>query len=127
MSWLSTVQNWAAEGAQGHGLVIALVLAAVSAAIGIAVAIDWRPRQFLVLAIVLNLLYWVLGQGFGGIFEGGATDPNAGLLFVWLLALALYPLTPAGEPRPSRGGTALRASPRRALARARAARRLCQS
>ncbi len=101
MSWLSTVQDWAAEGAQGNGLVIALVLAAVSAAIGIAVAIDWRPRQFLVLAIVLNLLYWMLGQGFGGIFEGGATDPNAGLLFV-LLALALYPLTPAERPRSRR-------------------------
>ncbi len=101
MSWLSTVQDWAAEGAQGNGLVIALVLAAVSAAIGIAVAIDWRPRQFLVLAIVLNLLSWMLGQGFGGIFEGGATDPNAGLLFV-LLALALYPLTPAERPRSRR-------------------------
>ncbi|MGA2164131.1 MAG: iron transporter [Solirubrobacteraceae bacterium] len=107
MSWLSTVQDWAAEGAQGNGLVIALLLAAVSAVLGIAVAIDWRPRQFLVLAIVLNLLYWVLGQGFGGIFEGGATDPNAGLLFV-LLALALYPLTPAGRPRPR--GAARRAS-----------------
>jgi hypothetical protein len=107
MSWLSTVQDWAAEGAQGNGLVIALVLALISAAIGIAVAIDWRPRQFLVLAIVLNLLYWMLGQGFGGVFEGGATDPNAGLLFV-LLALALYPLTPAGRPRPR--GAARRAS-----------------
>jgi hypothetical protein len=101
MSWLSTVQDWAAEGTQGNGLVIALVLALISAAIGIAVAIDWRPRQFLVLAIVLNLLYWMLGQGFGGIFEGGATDPNAGLLFV-LLALTLYPLTLAGRPQPRR-------------------------
>jgi hypothetical protein len=88
MSWLSTVQDWAAEGSQGNGLVVALGLALVSATIGIAVAIDWHPRRLLVLAIVLNLLYWVLGQGLGGIFEGGATDPNAGLLFV-LLALAL--------------------------------------
>jgi hypothetical protein len=101
MSWLSTVQDWAAEGAHGNGLMIALVLAGLSAAIGIAVAIDWRVRQFLVLAIVLSLLYWVLGQGFGGIFEGGATDPNAGLLFV-LLALAMYPLTPAVARLPGR-------------------------
>jgi hypothetical protein len=93
MSWLSTVQNWAAGAAAGNGLPIALVLAAVSAAIGVAVAIDWRPKQFLVLAIVLNLAYWVLGQGFGGIFEGGATDPNAGPLFI-LLACALYALVP---------------------------------
>jgi hypothetical protein len=44
----------------------------------------------------LNLLYWVLGQGFGGIFAGGATDPNAGPLFI-LLAVAMLPLVGAGE------------------------------
>lgn len=93
MSWLSTVQNWAANGAKGHGLVIALILAAVSAAIGIAVALNWRPREFLILAIALNLAYWVFGQGFGGIFQGGATDPNAGPPFV-LLACALWSLIP---------------------------------
>ncbi|HEV7941706.1 MAG TPA: hypothetical protein VGP17_02755, partial [Solirubrobacteraceae bacterium] len=63
MSWLSTVQNWAADGAKGHGLVIALILAAVSAVIGIAVALNWRPREFLTLAIALSLAYWVFGQG----------------------------------------------------------------
>jgi hypothetical protein len=99
MSWLSTVQDWAANAARGNGLAIALVLAACSAAIGVAVAINWRPRQFLVLAIALSLAYWVLGQGLGGIFEGGATDPNAGPLFV-LLACALYALVPI-DPRAS--------------------------
>ncbi len=97
MSWLSTVQNAAASAAKGNGLVIAIVLAFVSAAIAVAVAINWRPKRFLVLAIVLNLAYWVLGQGFGGIFQGGATDPNAGPLFV-LLALALYALVPFEQP-----------------------------
>jgi hypothetical protein len=102
MSWLSTVQEWAADAAKGNGLPIALVLAAVSVAIAVAVAADWRARQFLALSIVLSLAYWVFGQGFGGIFEGGATDPNAGPLFV-LLACALYPLVSSrrgsqGEP-----------------------------
>jgi hypothetical protein len=104
MSWLSTVQNWAANAAKGDGLVIALVLAAASAAVGIAVAANRRPRPFLALAIALNLAYWVFGQGLGGIFQGGATDPNAGPLFI-LLALALYPLIPyggrRGDPLPS--------------------------
>jgi hypothetical protein len=99
MSWLSTVQDWAASAASGNGLVIALALAACSAAIGVAVAVDWRPRQFLVLAVTLNLAYWVLGQGFGGVFEGGATDPNAAPLFV-LLAWGLYTLVPARRGRP---------------------------
>ena len=93
MSWLSTVQDWFASAAKGNGFVIAAVLAAVSVAIGLAVASNWRPKQFLALAVGLNLLYWVVGQGFGGIPQGGATDPNAGLLFV-LLAYAMYTLVP---------------------------------
>jgi hypothetical protein len=98
MSWLSTVQQWAADAAKGNGLLIAFVLAAVSVAIGIAVWRNWRARQFLLLAVILNLAYWVLGQGLGGIFQGGATDPNAGPLFV-LLAFALYSLI---DERPTR-------------------------
>jgi hypothetical protein len=93
MSWLSTVQDWVANAAQGNGEVIALVLALVSAVIGIGVAVGWRVRPLILLAIVLNLAYWVLGQGFGGIFMGNATDPNAGLPFV-LLALAVAAAIP---------------------------------
>ena len=79
------------------------MLAALSAAIvSVSVTIDWRPRRFLAISIVLSLVYWVLGQGFGGIFEGGATDPNAGLLFV-LLACALYTVIPVAPSRPRRG------------------------
>jgi len=91
MSWLSEIQGWAAEGAKGNGLPIALVLAALSVAIALSVALDWHPRGFIITAVVLNLLYWLLGQGFGGIVQGGATDPNSGLLFV-LLGLAMYEL-----------------------------------
>ena len=99
MSWLTTVQDWAASAAHGNGLVIAVVLAFVSFSIGIAVARNWHARAFLIAAIVLNLAYWVLGQGFGGIFNGGATDPNAGPLFV-LLAWALYALLPIDDRVP---------------------------
>jgi hypothetical protein len=42
---------------------------------------------------VLSLAYWVFGQGFGGIFQGGATDPNTGPWFV-VLAYAMYTLIP---------------------------------
>jgi hypothetical protein len=96
MVWLTELQNWVAGGARGNGLAIALVAALASAAIGVAVAVNWRAKSFLVLAIVLNLVYWVLGQGFGGIFAGGATDPNAAPLFI-LLAFALYPLVEIDE------------------------------
>ena len=79
--WLHSLQTSVASAAKGHGLVIALVLALLSAAIGVAVATNWRPVPFLALAIALNVGYWVIGQGFGGIFyTNSATDPNAGPL-----------------------------------------------
>jgi len=93
MSWLSSVQDWCASAANGNGLVIAIVLAAVSLAIAVTVARNWRAQEFLVLAAALNLIYWVVGQGFGGIPAGGATDPNAGLLFI-LFAYVMYTLIP---------------------------------
>ena len=107
-SSVSHLQRTVASAAAGNGLIIALVLALVSALIGVAVAVGWRPRIFLGLAIVLNIVYWVLPQGLGGLFAGGATDPNAAPLFV-LLACAMYPVVAtegdsavalAGKPGP---------------------------
>jgi hypothetical protein len=48
-------------------------------------------KTVLWVAIALSGAFWVIGQDFGGILAGGATDPNAGPLYV-LLALSLYPL-----------------------------------
>ena len=48
----------------------------------------------------------MVGQGFGGIPQGAATDPNAGLLFI-LLAYTMYALVPYEQPAPS----AVRGSP----------------
>jgi hypothetical protein len=91
--WLTSIEHGVANGAKGNGLLIALILALVSAAIGVAVAANWHPKPFLAAAIILNVAYWVVGQGLGGIFTGSATDPNAGLLFI-VLAAAMYFLTP---------------------------------
>jgi hypothetical protein len=93
MSWLSSLQEWLTKGLHGNGVGLAIALGLLSAAIGVAVAANWRPRTFLSVAIVLNLIFWVVGQGFGGIFEGGATDPNAGLLFI-VLSASLWWLIP---------------------------------
>jgi hypothetical protein len=106
MSWLSTVQHHAATIAGGNGELIAIVLAATSLAIGIAVAADWQPRTFIWLAVYLNLLYWVLGQGLGGLATGTATDPNAAPLFI-VLAAAVMTQLPAA-PAVGEGGMAVR-------------------
>ena len=99
IGFINSLQSDLASAARGDGLVIALVLSALSAAIGIAVATDWHPRTFLAISIVLSAVYWVIPQAFGGIFAGGATDPNTAPLFI-LLACAMYPVVSA-RPAPA--------------------------
>ncbi len=101
MSWLSSMQDGFASVTQGNGLILALILCAVSAAIGLGVGFNRGAKQLLVLSVVLQLLYWLVGQGFGGIFQGGATDPNAAPLFI-LLAYTVEQLRPFQLSIPSR-------------------------
>jgi hypothetical protein len=89
--WLATFQSSVGSHTQGHGTTIAVLLAIVSVAVALGV---WTPLRWPALAvgIVISLAYWVLGQDLGGPFWAeGATDFNAGPLFV-LLAVALFPV-----------------------------------
>jgi hypothetical protein len=63
------------------------------------VLVRWRAKELLIASAGLNLILWVLFQGFGGIFAGGATDPNAGLLFI-VLAYVLYSFVPYASDAP---------------------------
>jgi hypothetical protein len=90
---LNSIQSSLATASAGHGLVIALVLAAVSRPRACQPAATPTPITAETAAILLNLLYWVIPQGLGALFAGGATDPNAGPLFV-LLAAVMVPLFP---------------------------------
>jgi hypothetical protein len=97
---LTSHQVRLARATAGHGIMIGLTLAALSAAIGIGVIRNWHARALLGVSIAINLLFWIVGQGFGGVFTGGATDPNSAPLLV-LLACAMYALVPrSGHPRP---------------------------
>lgn len=102
--WLAKIQDSLAKHTVGHGTTIAIVLAIVSLAVALAV---WTPLRWPALAvgIVLSLAYWLYGQDLGGPFwSEGATDFNAGPLFV-LLAVALFPvaqLATASQRAPSR-------------------------
>lgn len=87
--WLSSIERSAASATAGHGVVIAIAMAVLSYAIAMAVLLDWHTRPFLVLAALISIVYWIFGQGLGGLFTGSATDPDAGPLFV-LLAAAMY-------------------------------------
>jgi hypothetical protein len=51
-------------------------------------------RAALALAGLVAVVIWVVGEGFGGVFSGPATDPNSGPLLV-LLAAAYWPVRAA--------------------------------
>jgi hypothetical protein len=92
--WLAKIQDSLARHTVGHGTTIAVVLAVVSLAVAFGV---WTPLRWpaLAIGIVLSLAYWLYGQDLGGPFwSEGATDVNAGPLFV-LLAVALLPVAQA--------------------------------
>lgn len=91
MSWLSSLQDGFASVTKDNGLIFALIFAALSAAVALGVGFNRYAKQLLILSVAINVLYWLVGQGFGGIFQGGATDPNAAPLFI-LMAYAVYQL-----------------------------------
>ena len=49
-----------------------------------------RFEVFLALGALLSLLFWLTGQGLGGVLTGSGTDPNSGPLVV-VLAFAMVP------------------------------------
>ena len=89
--WLVRLDKLAMTVTRSVGNPLALLLALIEVLIGVLVLRGHRVKVVLWVAIVLSGVFWVIGQDFGGILAGGATDPNAGPLYV-LLALSLYPI-----------------------------------
>jgi hypothetical protein len=87
--WLTRILNTAANATAGHGTAIAIVMAAISAAIGLAVLRNRRTTPALVIGVAISLIYWVIGQGFGGVLTGQATDISTAPLMI-LIAGLLY-------------------------------------
>jgi hypothetical protein len=107
-AWLSSLQAHLATAAAGDGLLIAIVAATLSAAIGLAMFLDRSARLSLLLTVALALIYFAIGQGMGGVLTGSGTDPGTGPLLI-MLALAVYatrhPHQPSGRERADRGWT----------------------
>jgi len=89
--WLSAIDRGAASLVAHQGLAASIALSVALVVIAIGVYLP-RPaaKATLVLAIVVAIVIWVVGEGFGMILAGGATDPNSGLLLV-LLTLTYWP------------------------------------
>ena len=85
----------ASGGTRATVVTVAFAAAFALAAAGVLVPAATRPA--LVLAMAAALAAWGLGQRFGQIFSGSATDPGTGPLLV-LIALAYWP-APVGSGR----------------------------
>ena len=98
--WLRAIDRHAGTLVSHEGLAVAVAVAAVCLVVGVGVFLPVPlARATLVLAIVTAAVIWIVGQAFGTILAGGATDPNSGPLLA-VLALAYWPV----HRRPAVGG-----------------------
>jgi hypothetical protein len=76
--WLAQADSAMAVALAHHGAQLSLALAGVLTVIATAVFMPDRIRSAtLRVAGVLSVLVWTIGQGFGGVLTGMATDPNS--------------------------------------------------
>ena len=96
--WLAALDRGAASLVAGQGLAASITLAVALVVIAVGIYLpSAAARASLLLAIVVALVIWVFGEGFGMIPAGGATDPNSGPLLV-MLALAYWPARAVAVP-----------------------------
>ncbi len=86
-AWLSNVLAAAAKVTAGRGTTIAIAMATLSVAIGVSILCGWHTRAFLALAIAISIGYWSVGQGFGGVFTGQATDVGAAPVMILIASI----------------------------------------
>lgn len=88
--WLTSLNRHAAMLVDHRGLATMTVLAMVSAIVAVGVYLPpGAANATLVVAAVISLLWWVVGEDFGQLLTNGATDVNTGPLLI-LMALAYW-------------------------------------
>ncbi|HET8991513.1 MAG TPA: hypothetical protein VFN31_00575 [Candidatus Saccharimonadales bacterium] len=79
------------------GYLIILCLSIAQILVGVAVFISEQIRKVTIwLGIFVSLLFWMIGQNFGYLYSGLATDPNTGPLLV-ILGLAIMSQTSTSQ------------------------------
>lgn len=87
---LAALDHGAATAAGSHSAAVCVILAVLFAAMATGILHPVTARPALAAAAVTGLAIWVLGENFGQILTGTATDPNTGPLLA-LLAAAYWP------------------------------------
>ena len=88
--WISFMDLHIASILHTSGTVVAGILLVVEFAVGWLILRPATRRIALISGMVLAVVFWVVGQNFGTIFSGQATDLNSGPPLA-LLALLLWP------------------------------------
>lgn len=90
--WLAGLDHAVANALAGAGLTFAVISAVILVIIALGVfAPPPLARVTLIVAMLVGLGYWVIGEDFGGMLTGQGTDPNSGPLLI-LLAATYWPL-----------------------------------
>ena len=94
--WVGSLDRKVGSLVAHQGTAVTVSVAILLAIVASGVYLPKRPGKVTIgLAVVLALLFWVVGQNFGALFTNSATDVNSGPLLV-LLAAAFW--RPAGMP-----------------------------
>ena len=96
-SWYGHALTHAGGWFGSAGLTQTWLLALAAVVVGLGPLLFRRAEGFLAAGFVLTVLFWLTGQGVGGVLTGSGTDPNTGPL-VAILALAMVP-TVVPSPR----------------------------
>lgn len=87
--WLATTLRAVAHMAAGQGTSIALTAAGLSTLIAVSALAGAAQRSFVALGVVVSMVFWVVGQGFGGVLSGTATDVSTGPLVILMGCILL--------------------------------------
>ena len=86
--WLNRVDASVSGWIGGHGLFVVIALVAAEVLIGVGALLRRSLAVAAATGFVLALAIWVVGQSFGGLYTGQATDPNTAPLIA-LIAVVL--------------------------------------
>jgi hypothetical protein len=90
-AFLARASDGVADVVLHHPAAAAVVVGLVEMSVAVGWLVDGHhPRRWLGLGIGISVVFWVVGQGLGGILNWGATDPGTAPLVV-LLALVAWP------------------------------------
>jgi hypothetical protein len=97
-SSLASVQNSLARFVMHHGVAAVVVVAAVEALIGLAALRRTTLHASAAAGLVALLAIWVIGQDFGQVYSGQATDPNTAAIAVLVGVALLFGYRRRGAP-----------------------------